>query len=236
MAKIAVENLSNQELGDLFYNLLGGSPEPEITRENTALMVIDVQYVDAHPDYGIGARAKEPDMEGVLDYYWSRCSEVMLPNIQRLLSAARKTGIEVIHVRLATQTQDGRDGGRIFESKGVAPTPQSKDAEFLPEVAPVGDELVIGKTTSSVFNSTNIDRILRNMGIENLIIAGVVTNGCVYSSTHSAVEHDYGTIVVEDATAAFAPQIHEAAILNMHHQQVAFIRSTEEMVKKIQAL
>jgi nicotinamidase-related amidase len=97
------------------------------------------------------------------------------------------------------------------------------------------DELVISKTTESVFNSTNIDRTLRNMGITNLIIVGVVTNGCVEGATRSAVELDYGTILVEDATAAFAPQLHQHAILNMGHKD-ALIKSTDEVVKIIESL
>ena len=104
-----------------------------------------------------------------------------------------------------------------------------------PEVAPQGDELVVSKVTSSVFNSTNIDRLLRNLGIRNLIIAGVVTNGCVESTTRSAAELDYGTIVVEDATAAMAPQLHEHSILSMSYKD-AVIKSTDEVVKLLEDL
>ena len=98
-----------------------------------------------------------------------------------------------------------------------------------------GDEIVISKMTSSVFNSTNIDRLLRNMGIKNLIIMGLVTNGCVESSTRSAAELDYVTIVVEDATAAMAPQLHEHSILSMSYKD-AVIRSADEVVIALETL
>ena len=62
-----------------------------------------------------------------------------------------------------------------------------------------------------------------------------MTNGCVESSTRSAAELDYGTIVVEDATAAMAPQLHEHSILSMSYKD-ATIRSSDEVVKALEAL
>ena len=227
--------ISNQELSHLLQTLFGKLPEPQMSRGNTALINIDVQYADAHPDYGLGARAKKLGISGFLDYYWSRIGELVLPNMQRLLAAARQAGIEVIHVRVASQTRDGRDSTLRYKALGLRTPRDTKDAEILPEVAPQEDELVFSKVTSSVFNSTNIDRLLRNMGIKNLIISGVVTNGCVESSTRSAAELDYGTIVVEDATAAMAPQLHELSILSMGYKD-AIIKSTDEVVMTLEAL
>ncbi len=227
--------ISDDELRSKLAAMVGPLPELKVTRENTALLVIDIQYMDAHRDFGFGARAKELGGMEFLDYYWDRLETTVIPNIQRLLAAARAQGVEAVHVHVAASKADGRDNSMRFKSKG-RPTPiQSKDAEILPEVAPLGDELVISKTTESVFNSTNIDRLLRNMGIENLIIVGVVTNGCVEGATRSAAELDYGTILVEDATAAFAPQLHAHAILNMGHKD-ARIRSTDEVVAMLESL
>ena len=235
MTQTKVGDMSTEELQRFLQTLLGELPEPQLTRENAALMVIDVQYMDAHPDYGLGARAKERGLADAMDYYWSRLGEIVVPNIQHLLAAARKAGIEVIHVRVATQTRDGRDSTLRYKALGTSTPRDSKDAQFLPEVAPIGDELVVSKQTSSVFNSTNIDRVLRNLGVRNLIIAGVVTNGCVESTTRSAAEFDYGTIVVEDATASMAPQLHEHSILSMSYKD-AVIKSTDEVVKLLEGL
>ncbi len=235
MANVKVEEMTNQELSEFLQTLFGKLPDLHLTKENTALLVIDVQYMDAHPDYGLGARAQAMGRGNALDYFWSRVGEVAVPNIQKLLSAARNAGIEVVHVRVASQTSDGRDSTLRYKALGIRTPRNTKDAEILPEVAPMEDELVFDKVTSSVFNSTNIDRLLRNMGIRNLIITGVVTNGCVESSTRSAAELDYGTIVVEDATAAMAPQLHEHSILSMGYKD-AVIKSTSEVVTLFQAL
>ena len=234
-AKMPTRVISNEELRQKLWAITGGVREPVLTRENTALLVIDVQYVDAHPDYGFGARAKKLGIEDVLDYYWDRVQNMLIPNIQRLQAAARKNGVEVIHVRVASSTKDGRDSSLRYKAKGIKTPPDTKEAQILPEVGPQGDELVLSKFTESVFNSTNIDRVLRNMGISNLLIVGVVTNGCVEGATRSAAELDYGAIVVEDATAAFAPQLHEHSILSMSLKDAA-IKSTDETVQILESL
>lgn len=235
MAEGTTAYIPNQELSHLLQTLFGKLPELQLTRDNTALMVIDVQYMDAHPDYGLGARAKKLGIAGFLDYYWSRIVEVVLPNMQRLLASARQAGVEVIHVRVASQTKDGRDSTRRYKALGMRTPRDTMDAQILPEVAPEDDEIVISKVTSNVFNSTNIDRLLRNMGISNLIITGVVTNGCVESTARSASELDYGAIVVEDATAAMAPQLHQHSILSMGYKD-AVIMSSDEVVKLLETL
>jgi nicotinamidase-related amidase len=227
--------ISDEDLRRKLAAMVGPLPELNVKRDNTALLVIDVQYMDAHRDFGFGAKAKALGGMEFLDYYWDRLETMVIPNIQRLLAAARAQGVEVVHVHVAASKADGRDNSIRFKSKG-RPTPiQSKDAEILPEVAPLGDELVISKTTESVFNSTNIDRLLRNMGIANVIVVGVVTNGCVEGAVRGAAERDYGTILVEDAAAALAPQLHEMAIVSMGHKDAA-IKSTEEVVRALEAL
>ena len=235
MVGTAARAISNEELCEMLPKILGRLPEPRLTRENAALVIIDMQYMCAHRDYGVGAKAKQHGWDG-RDSFYIRLGELVVPNIQRLLATARKAGVEVIHVRIAAQTRDGRDSSMPFKARGNTCPWDSMDAQILPEVAPQGDEIVISKTTSSVFNSTNFDRLLRNLGISNLIVAGVTTNGCVESSTRGAYEHDYGAIVVEDATGAIVPQLHENAVLNMKHQQIAFFKSTEEVVKLMEDL
>ena len=93
MAEGTTAYIPNQELSHLLQTLFGKLPELQLTRDNTALMVTDVQYMDAHPDYGLGARAKKLGIAGFLDYYWSRIVEVVLPNMQRLLASARQAGV-----------------------------------------------------------------------------------------------------------------------------------------------
>ena len=228
--------ISDEELKEKLWALIGGVREPELTRANTALMTIDVQYMCASPDFGFGAIAHEMGYADFLNYYWDRVQYVAIPSIQRLQDIARKKGVEVVHVRVAAVTKDGRDNSLRWKARpGHTTLIDSKEAQILPEVAPQGDELVFNKSSENVFHSTNIHRMLQNMGISNLIFTGVVTNGCVEGAVRGAADLDYGAILVEDATAAWAPQLHNHAILSMGHKDAA-IKSTDEVVQVLESL
>jgi nicotinamidase-related amidase len=227
-----VTRISNAELQQNLWVLFSKPREPMLTRETTALLCVDLQYYDAHRGYGLGAKAKRLGVPDFLEGYWERLERMVIPNVNKLQESARARGLEVIHVRVATITRDGRDNTVRYKTMGSGSPHNTKDAEFIPEVAPQGDEIVISKVTSSAFNSTNIDRILRNVGIENLIVVGVVTNGCVESTVRSAAELDYGVYLVEDATAAMAPQLHEHSILSMSYKDAA-IKSTDEILRML---
>jgi ureidoacrylate peracid hydrolase len=60
------------------------------------------------------------------------------------------------------------------------------DGRVIDQIAPPGDEIVLAKTSSSVFISTNIDYVLRNLGVKQLVISGLITNQCVESAVHDA--------------------------------------------------
>ena len=232
MKRGPAKTISNEECRRVLDLLFGRIPDPKLNRATTALIIIDVQYADAHPDWGLGRTAKERGISGALDYYWDRVQQVMLPNIQRLLATARRIGIEIIHVRVASATADGRDSAKNL---GLRVARDAQEAHFLPEVAPQGDELVLSKTTSSTFDSTNIDQLLRNMGISNLIVTGIETSGCVDSTVRSAAAKGYEMIVVEDACAAKAPQLHDVALLGWGHK-FAVVKTTDEVVQEMEAL
>ena len=72
--------------------------------------------------------------------------------------------------------------------------------------------LVIDKNASSPFNGTGIDQLLRNLGIETLVMTGMATDMCVETTARDAADRGYNVIVVEDAVATFFPQHHHAAL------------------------
>ena len=187
-----------------------------ITRAKTALLIIDMQYLDAHPDYGIGAKARDADIGQVFDYYWGAV-EAAIGNQQQLLEAARKAGIDVIYTRIATQTPDARDVGRQHCYVGMAVPKDSQDAQILAEIAPTANDIVLSKTSSSPFNSTAINQLLRNLAIDTLLVCGVVTNGCVEGTVRDASDLGYNVIMIPDACAAVTPELHQAAITNLEN-------------------
>ena len=235
MDEAAVRALPDEEILRIYQLIYGRLPDPKLTKNDTALLIVDVQNVCAHPEHGFGIREKELGLDGYLDYYWDRIANMVIPNLQRLMAAARKRGVEIIHSRVGTVTDNGRDTSLRYKAFGLEDPRDSVENQILPEVAPQGDEIVFTKYTSGVFNSTNIDRVLRNLGIRNLIITGVETNGCVESTVRSATELDYGTILVEDATASMFPQIQEHCVLSMKTKD-AIIKTTDETVRLIESL
>jgi nicotinamidase-related amidase len=217
------------ELENALFNSL---PNSKVTPSSTALMIIDMQYVDAHRDLGAGARAKDAGLMDDLEYYFSRLETLTVPNIKRLIDACRDANLPVIHVRCMNLAGDSADTSWRYKHKGIIVPPGSKTAEFLEELAPAPGEVVISKTTSSVFVSTNVDFVLRNMGIDTVIMTGVATNNCVESGTRNAGDLGYKVLLVEDACAAMTEEGHGYAIRHLHGN-FAIVKSTDEILDEI---
>ena len=84
--------------------------------------------------------------------------------------------------------------------------------ELIGSLAPAAGELVIDKNTSSAFNSTGIEWLLRNMEVETLVLAGMATDMCVETTARDAADRGFNVIVAEDATATFFEHHHRAAL------------------------
>jgi nicotinamidase-related amidase len=79
-------------------------------------------------------------------------------------------------------------------------------------IAPGEDDLVISKTSSSVFNSTNIDYLLRNIGIEDLVVTGFLTDQCIDHTVKDAADRGYYVTCLADVCMADTRARHEAAL------------------------
>ncbi len=204
-----------------------------LASRGTALLCIDMQYLDAADGYGVFA---DPEASGVprtgRRYYFTSLREWVLPNVRILQDTFRTHGLEVIHCRIQALTQNGRDRGTGHKRLGLLAAPGSKESEFLEEVAPVGDEIIINKTASGVFCSTNLNYVLQNLGISALYVTGVYTNECVETTVRDACDLGYFVTMVEDACTTQTPDLHEATIKTLR-DRYARIVSTEEAVEDI---
>jgi len=106
---------------------------------------------------------------------------------------------------------------------------------MLDEVAPVDDEIVIDKTCGSPFNGSNIDYVLRNIGIQSLIVSGVVTSGCVEITVRDAADRGYSVVVVRDAIATWTPEMEQASLTHMGNSY-AKIKTTDEVLHLVKGL
>ncbi len=192
----------------------------------SALLIVDMQYGDAHRDYGLLKDKRAAGDIEVVEAYATRLDTLVISNIQRLQTAFRANGGEVMFIRIESLTMDGRDRGVGHAAKGIHFPPGSKEGQILHEIRPVGDELVLSKTCGSAFEGTNIDYLLRNMHCDHVVIVGVVTGSCVRATALGAVEHGYPAYVVDDATATWNDDMQRAALETMRERGAAVVSTS----------
>jgi len=167
--------------------------------------------------------------------FLARIGDVCIANQRRLQAAARAAGIEVVYTVIESLTRDGRDRSLDHKISGLHFPRGGSGSRVIDAVGPVGDEIVITKTASGVFNSTNIEYVLRNLGIEFLVIYGIVTDQCVETAIRDAADRGFLVTQVEDCCAAETPERHAASIEAMRGHYCR-TRSTDEMIAEITRL
>lgn len=200
-------------MGDAAINRWGLSRDVPVMRGRTALLFIDVQnYV--MPGGGEYAGLDPVEIETRYGYFFAQMRDRGLPNMRRLQAACRAARIEVMYTVIESLTQDGRDLSLDYKISGLFCPRGSRDAQVVAELAPAADEIVIGKTSSSVFISTNLHYVLGNLGIRHLIIAGGLTDQCVDSAVRDACDLGYLVTLPTDACVTQSEQRHETSLAN----------------------
>lgn len=179
--------------------------------DQSALLFIDVQNFSAHRN---GAEFDGLDDEQFAQKHGGLFEqlETVIPNMQRLQKACRKANVEVMYTTIESLTLDGRDRSLDYKITGFNVPKGSWDGQVIEQLAPVGDEIVIPKSSSSVFVSTHIDYVLRNLGIKQLVMSGLLTDQCVESAIRDACDLGYLVTQVTDACATENPERHENSI------------------------
>ena len=150
----------------------------------------------------------------------------VIPNTAELIELCRSRNIEVIFARIACLTEDGRDRSLSQKKPGfnyLLLPKDREDSQLVPQLQPVGDEIVVLKTTDSALTGTNLRLILHNMGIRNVVVAGIFTDQCISSTVRSLADESINVLVVEDCCAAATMElhVHELEIINMIYCHVA---------------
>lgn len=196
-------------------------PSFAIDWARSALLLVDLQNYGCNPSTGVAAMlaGRYPEIAG---YYVPRLTEVVVPNARRLLAAFRAAGLPVLFTRHGPLLPDGSDmiarrRRRDADSLAATTTPTlwhrgTFEHAIIDDLAPRADELVIDKNTSSAFNSTGIEWLLRNKGIETLIVGGMATDMCVETTARDAADRGFNAVIVEDAAATFFERHHRAAL------------------------
>lgn len=172
-----------------------------ITPARTAVLVVDLQNGEISQEM----KLKHPEFVKSIE-------DRVVPNVQRLLAAARSTGVEVVYTVIQSLTQDGRDRSALHKLAKLHYPPGSWEASVIPEIAPQGDEIVLPKTGSGVFGTTMIEYVLRNMGIESIVVVGVVTDQCVDMAVRAGSDKGFHMICASDACASYSSTRHDSAV------------------------
>ena len=178
----------------------------------TTLLFIDVQNFCAVRNGGEFKDVPKREFDEKYGYFFAEMESRVVPNMQRLQAGCRKAGIEVMYTLIRNLTKDGRDRSLDYKITGFNVPPNSWDGQVIDALKPASDEIVIPKTSSNVFVSTNIDYVLRNLGTRYLVISGVVTDQCVEGAVRDACDLGYLVTLITDACATNTQERHENSL------------------------
>ncbi|TDA66479.1 MAG: cysteine hydrolase [Chloroflexi bacterium] len=170
----------------------------QLDREKAALLVIDMQYFfldPASPSYTCGGPA-------------------ILPKLQKVIRAFRQANRPVIYTR-HVHHPDYLDAGIMawwWEGMCKEGTPES---EIHQDIAPRPNEKVIFKHRYSAFYNTDLETVLRSLKVEELVVAGIMTNMCCESTARDAYFRDYRVFFLADGTGSVTEEMHLASLLNV---------------------
>lgn len=185
----------------------------------TALLVIDIQNTYL-------ADKDTPEETERWQPFYRRMRETVIPNTARLIGECRSRGVEVIYARIACLKKDGRDRSLSQKKPGfnyLLLPKDRQDSQVVPDLEPLEDDITVIKTTDSALTGTNLRLVLHNMGIRDVICAGIFTDQCVSSTVRSLADESFGVVVVDDCTAAATMDLHrhELTVVNMIYCHVA---------------
>ena len=198
-----------------------------MSKADTAVLAIHYQNENCHPNgkirVGIAADA---------DWRWER-----LGNAKRLLDGARAAGAAIIHVRLAVPPDyRGVSANTDLIREWMALSAWQEDTwgtAFIESLEPHADDFVITHTRNSAFYNTTLDEILFQLGVRNLVCAGVSTAYAVEGTVRHATDIGYKVTVAADACSTATHAQHENALAAM--KPLASIKTVDEILADLAA-
>jgi len=190
-----------------------------VTPGRTAVVTQECQGAVIGPDAGLRALADE-------------AQRVALPNIKRLLPAARAASVHVVHC-LVQRRPDGLGSNRnakIFAigRNDVAIAPGTPGAALLPELGPEAGDLVLTRWHGlGPMGGTDLDAVLRNLGVTTIVAVGVSVNVAITNLVMDAVNAGYHVVLPRDAVAG-VPTDYADAVIDNTLSLLATVTSTDQ--------
>lgn len=223
--------IKNERYVSFYYETMKGEQEIFVDPEKTALLIVDMQNEFVHMDCEPKEFKRRGEWERWAPYY-DRLYQVVIPNTKKLLKYFRDNEIEVTYGRIACLKKDGSDRCLVQRKPGwndILVPVDSFGAQMVEGLEPMEDEIVVNKTTDSVVAGTNYSKLIRNMGIDTVVVTGIVTDQCVSATVRGLADDGFNVILVEDCCAAATKELHdhELEIINNIYCNVL---STDEVI------
>ena len=188
---------------------------------HTAIVTQECQGAVVGPNAGLAVLAKEARRQA-------------LPNIERLLPAAREAGVRIVHC-LVQRRPDGLGGNhnaKIFAvGSGVDIAPGSPGASLLPELGPAPTDVVLHRSHGiGPMGGTDLDITLRNLGVSTIVAVGVSVNVAITNLVMDAVNLAYRVVVPRDAVAGI-PTEYATSIIDNTLSLLATITTTGDLIE-----
>lgn len=214
-AYVTAENLEHKSRTWLEKVAPFNTHDLRLNRDRSALLVVDMQKFFLDPDsptYTCGGPAIQP-------------------SVAKLISAFRSASRPVIYTR-HVHHPDFIDAGIMqwwWEGACIEGSPESEIPE---EIAPLANEKVIVKHRYSAFYNTDLETILRCLDVEDIVIAGIMTNMCCESTARDAYYRDYRVFFPADATGTINEEMHLASLLNLAFG-FAHITTADQLITQV---
>jgi ureidoacrylate peracid hydrolase len=209
-------------------------PEPfKFAPRQGAVIVVDMQN-------GFASRGGFLDLAG----YDISGARGTVANCQRVLAAARQSGMHIIYLQMGWQpgmhdagVPHGANWHKSIAWRFTRAHPDTPalvrgtwDYAMVEELAPQEGDIVIPKTRQSGFFETNLDSVLRTLGVNALAFVGIATNVCVEATLRDAVYRDYLCLLIEDAANANGPEFVQKATSFNVQMMLGWVSTTSEFV------
>lgn len=154
----------------------------------------------------------------------------IVPNIQKVVVAARNKGIPIVHVRDVHRWNDP-----FFKAAGIPPhgIEGGPGVEFIKELAPKKEDFVVTGSRPNSFVGTDLGILLRNLGVDTMIITGVVLENGVYLTIWSALDLGYKVILPKDCVATRTQKKYNYAMELLSFQKSIKMITSEEFIKEL---
>ncbi|MFH1942755.1 MAG: isochorismatase family protein [bacterium] len=195
-------------------NILETIPEAalrqaSVRKEHSVLLVIDMQK------------------------YFREIAGSIVENLSTLIRTCREESVPVVYTQHGYEDPDG-ESGMLGEWWGDPIVVGTEEWDFMDDIAPLENEKVIRKKRYSAFYRTDLEEILRTLGITDIIIGGVMTNLCCETTARDAFVRDFRVFFLVDGTATVSEEYHFASLRNLAYG-FAYLKQCEEIIEVLRS-